>query len=206
MTDHSRSVAVPRAASNTRQCYISQCHSEGEKVCKTAAFRAGGSEPCSRRQRQGLGQPQGQTHPDQCPSAMGNKLLLPVLHKICRTKTSTPLILLLQQRTRQLQSPDVAGSTTLQRPATPAASNGCCWLGADALRTPALSTLAPAQDAGGSARLRNGQIGGFCHLTGCLRHRRDPASTHSSDCNTAVLCQWLLLSVFLKGLNKQETG
>lgn len=101
----------------------------------------------------------------------------------------------------------LASSTTLLRPAKAAAPKSRCWLDADVLRIPAFSALAPAQDAGGSARLTNDRRGGFCPHTACLRRRRDPASARSSsDCDTAGLCQWLLLFVFLKGLNKQETG
>lgn len=215
MAEHGKSVAIPRAASNTWQCYVSWCCTEGQKVCKTAAFRAGGSKPCgtgstSRRQRRGLDQPQGQIHPGPMPLCNGEQVTF-----TCSTQNNQDKNISTSNFSfsRELGSFKalilnrcLAGSTTLLRPAKAAASNGC-WLDADVLRIPALSTLAPAQDAGGSARLMNDQRGGFCHHTGCLccRHH-DSASTRSSDCDTASLCQWLLLFVFLKALNKQETG
>lgn len=105
-------------------------------------------------------------------------------------------------------SPRAAARPDAQPPLWPAKApvlHGCCWLDAGLLRTPALST--PVQDASGSGRLTNHHRGDFCCHAGCHhRHHYDPASTCGSDCNTAGLRQWLLLFVFLKGLNKQETG
>lgn len=178
MADRSKSGAVPRAVSTTWQRYASWCCSEGQRVCETAAFGAGGSEPCGtgstrRRLRRGLHQPQGQTNLGQMPPCSGERV-----NSTCSAQDNQDKNIRASDSSFSGEAGSfkavashrcLAGSTTLLRLAKAAARGGCCWLGAAVPGIPASSTLAPVQDSGGSCEADERPERGFL-----LSHRRPP--------------------------------
>jgi len=178
MADHGKSVAVPRAASNTWWCYMSRSWAEGQKSIS----------------------PRAKTTWDRSPSAMGNKLILPVLHKITRTKPPMPLI-----------APSVENQA-VPKPCSRAAA----WQAAQLSRRQLRQQRRTA--AASMVEMYSGSLLGApwlpCEMLVCLwgwwttceAVSAVTQPTRRSDCDTAGLCQWPLLFVFLKGLNKQETG